>query len=180
MTLYISLLWMNPQPHKQLSSLLPLLPLPPSHPLVLMFQVKTLNSLNSPSDNELALCDRLLSEDFFPRSMWIMALRGNVLYYLHGGLDRRHLFLDAVRLTLFRAPDFTAAEIQFRKILAIDPYRVDDIDILSNILYVTENNTALSKLAHDYLAIDKDRPEICCIIGKTSVMVGVYAPRNVV
>ena len=31
---------------------------------------------------------------------------------------------------------------------------------------MTENNTALSKLAHDYLAIDKDRPEICCIIGK--------------
>ncbi|TBU33911.1 TPR-like protein [Dichomitus squalens] len=128
----------------ELSSLLPLLPLPASHPLVLMFQVKTLNSLNSPTDNELALCDRLLSEDFFPRSMWIMALRGNVLYYLH---------------------DFTAAEGEFRKILAIDPYRVDDIDILSNILYVTENTTALSKLAHDYLAIDKDRPEICCIIG---------------
>ena len=62
--------------------------------------------------------------------------------------------------------DFTAAEAEFRKILAIDPYRVDDIDILSNILYVTENNTALSKLAHDYLAVEKDRPEICCIIGK--------------
>ncbi|KAI0663596.1 TPR-like protein [Cubamyces menziesii] len=128
----------------ELSSLLPLLPLPSNHPLVLMFQVKTLNSLNSPTDNELGLCDRLLSEDCFPRSMWIMALRGNVLYYLH---------------------DFTAAEAQFRKILAIDPYRVDDIDILSNILYVSENNNALSKLAHDYLAIDKDRPEICCIIG---------------
>ncbi|PIL36102.1 transporter [Ganoderma sinense ZZ0214-1] len=128
----------------ELSSMLPLLPLPASHPLVLMFQVKTLNTLNSPTDNELALCDRLLSEDFFPRSMWIMALRGNVLYYLH---------------------DFTSAEAQFRKILAIDPYRVDDIDILSNILYVTENGTALSKLAHDYLAINKDRPEICCIIG---------------
>ncbi|CDO74456.1 hypothetical protein BN946_scf184979.g11 [Trametes cinnabarina] len=91
----------------ELSSLLPLLPLPSNHPLVLMFQVKTLNSLNN----------------------------------------------------------FTAAEAQFRKILAIDPYRVDDIDILSNILYVSENNNALSKLAHDYLAIDKDRPEICCIIG---------------
>ncbi|KAJ3003858.1 hypothetical protein NUW54_g5089 [Trametes sanguinea] len=129
----------------ELSSLLPLLPLPSNHPLVLMFQVKTLNSLNSPSDNELTLCDRLLSDDCFPRSMWIMALRGNVLYYLH---------------------DFTAAEAQFRKILAIDPYRVDDIDILSNILYVSENNNALSKLAHDYLAIDKDRPEICCIIGE--------------
>ncbi|KAI0819986.1 TPR-like protein [Trametes gibbosa] len=128
----------------ELSSILPLLPLSSNHPLVMMFQVKTLNSLNSPSDNELGLCDRLLGEEYFPRSMWIMALRGNVLYYLH---------------------DFTSAEAQFRKILAIDSFRVDDIDILSNILYVSENSNALSKLAHDYLAIDKDRPEICCIIG---------------
>lgn len=144
--------------------MLPLLPLPASHPLVLMFQVKTLNSLNSPTDNELALCDRLLSEDFFPRSMWIMALRGNVLYYLHGTPSPfEAMFL--VDRPVIASADFTSAEAQFRKILAIDPYRVDDIDILSNILYVTENGTALSKLAHDYLAIDKDRPEICCIIG---------------
>ncbi|KAH9929513.1 TPR-like protein [Epithele typhae] len=128
----------------ELSSLLPLLPVPATHPLVLMFQVKTLNSLNSPTDNELSVCDRLLGEDYFPRSMWIMGLRGNVLYYLH---------------------DFAAAEAEFRRILSIDPYRIDDIDILSNILYVTNNNTALSKLAHDFLAIEKDRPEICCIIG---------------
>ncbi|KAI0958647.1 hypothetical protein AcV7_004403 [Taiwanofungus camphoratus] len=68
---------------EELSSLLPLLPLPPTHPLVLMFQVKTMNSLNSPSENELGLCDRLLNENVFPRSLWIMSLRACVLYHLH-------------------------------------------------------------------------------------------------
>ncbi|EMD37381.1 hypothetical protein CERSUDRAFT_114054 [Gelatoporia subvermispora B] len=129
---------------EELSSLLPLLPLPPTHPLVQLFQIKTLNSLNSPTDNELGLCDRLLAEDSFPRSLWIMSLRACVLYYLH---------------------DFGQAEVQFKKILAIDPYRIDDIDIYSNILYVTENSLLLSKLAHDFLALDKDRPEVCCLVG---------------
>jgi len=64
--------------------------------------------------------------------------------------------------------DFGQAEIQFQKILAIDPYRVDDIDVYSNILYVTENRLKLSKLAHDFLALDKDRPEVCCLVGKSN------------
>jgi len=129
---------------EELSTILPLLPLPPTHPLVQMFQVKTLNSLHSPSDNELGLCDRLLSEDFFPRSLWIMSLRACVLYHMH---------------------DFKDAAAQFTKILAIDPYRIDDIDIYSNILYVTEDHLALSKIAHEFTVIDKDRPEVCCLIG---------------
>ena len=70
--------------HTQMTSLIPLLPLAPTHPLVHMFQIKTLNSLNNPSDHELALCDRLLSEDCFPQSLWIMSLRACVLYHLHG------------------------------------------------------------------------------------------------
>jgi anaphase-promoting complex subunit 8 len=61
--------------------------------------------------------------------------------------------------------DFSAAEEQFEKILKIDPCRVDDIDVYSNILYVTENRLTLSRLAHDFLALDKDRPEVCCLVG---------------
>lgn len=72
----------------QLSSLVQLLPLPPSHPLVHMFQIKTLNELHNPSEHELNLCDRLLSRDFFPDSLWIMSLRACVLYHLHGSSVR--------------------------------------------------------------------------------------------
>lgn len=50
-----------------------------------MFQVNALNELHNPSDHELGLCDRLLGEDFFPNSLWVMSLRACVLYHLHGG-----------------------------------------------------------------------------------------------
>ncbi|KAF5354621.1 hypothetical protein D9756_005339 [Leucocoprinus leucothites] len=129
---------------EELSSLLQLIPLSPTHPLVYMFQIKTLSELHQPTENELALCDRLLSRDFFPSSVWLMSLRACVLYHLH---------------------EFGQAEQQFEKILAIDPYRIDDIDIYSNILYVTDNRLKLSRLAHEFLAFEKDRPEICCLVG---------------
>ncbi|KAA1473901.1 TPR-like protein [Dentipellis sp. KUC8613] len=129
---------------EELSNLLPLMPIPPTHPLVHFFQIHTLNALHQPSENELGLCDRLLGSDYFPNSMWIMSLRACVLYHLH---------------------DFKQAEEQFEKILSIDPYRIDDIDVYSNILYVTEARLKLSKLAHDFLSLDKDRPEVCCLVG---------------
>lgn len=62
--------------------------------------------------------------------------------------------------------DFKEAANQFQKIFASDPYRIDDIDIYSNILYVTEDQSALSTVAHEFTIIDKDRPEICCLIGE--------------
>lgn len=61
--------------------------------------------------------------------------------------------------------DFGQAEVQFEKILKLDPYRIDDIDVFSNILYVTDNKLKLSRLAHEFLALDKDRPEVCCLVG---------------
>ncbi|KXN92467.1 Anaphase-promoting complex subunit 8 [Leucoagaricus sp. SymC.cos] len=129
---------------EELSSLLQLVPLSPTHPLVLMFQIKTLSELHQPTENELSLCDRLLSKDYFPNSVWLMSMRACVLYHLH---------------------EFGQAEQQFEKILGIDPNRIDDIDIYSNILYVTDNRLKLSRLAHEFLALEKDRPEICCLVG---------------
>ncbi|KAF8161139.1 hypothetical protein B0H34DRAFT_699614 [Crassisporium funariophilum] len=129
---------------EELSSLLQLIPLPPDHPLVQFFQIKTLNELHNPSDHEIQLCDRLLSHDFFPNSLWVMSLKACALYHLH---------------------DFSQAEVQFERILAIDPNHIEDIDIFSNILYVTRNQLKLSRLAHEFLALDKDRPEVCCLIG---------------
>jgi len=62
--------------------------------------------------------------------------------------------------------DFEAAERVFDDIRRRDPFRVDNIDVFSNILYVMENRTKLSKLAHEFLALNKERPEVCCIVGK--------------
>ncbi|KAF7428632.1 Anaphase-promoting complex subunit 23 [Pleurotus ostreatus] len=128
----------------ELTGLLPLMPLPSNHALVHMFQIKTMNELNNPSEHELGLCDALLTEDLFPNSLWIMSLRANCLYNLH---------------------DFGQAEAQFDQIHSMDPHRIDNIDIFSNILYVTDNRLKLSKLAHEFLRLEKDRPEVCCLVG---------------
>lgn len=128
-----------------------------------MFQIKTLNLLNNPSDNEVALCDRLLQDDLFPQSLYVMSLRACALYHLHGA--RIASLVSRTSINRYATPDFGSAELQFKKILAVDPFRVDDMDVYSNILYVTENRLELSKLAHDFLALDKDKPEICCLVG---------------
>ncbi|KAG6820746.1 hypothetical protein H0H93_012392 [Arthromyces matolae] len=86
--------------------------------------------------------------------LWVMSLRACVLYHTH---------------------DFGQAEAQFEKILALDPYRIDDIDVYSNILYVTDNKLKLSRLAHEFLALDKDRPEVCCLVGERAVFIYVSA-----
>ncbi|KAF9066627.1 hypothetical protein BDP27DRAFT_1449615 [Rhodocollybia butyracea] len=129
---------------EELTAILPLLPLPPTHPLVQMFQIKTSNELHNPTENEIGLCDRLLGADSFAGSLWLMTQRATALYHLH---------------------DFSLAEAQFDRILTLDPYRIDDIDVLSNILYVTNNRLKLTRLANEFLAIDKDRPEVCCLVG---------------
>lgn len=58
------------------------------------------------------------------------------------------------------------AEKVFDDIRKRDPYRIDDIDVFSNILYVMQKRTKLSKLAHEFLAFNKDRPEVCCVVGR--------------
>jgi anaphase-promoting complex subunit 8 len=127
-----------------------------------MFQIKTLNELHNPSENELQICDRLLGPDFFPNSLWLMAMRAHALYHLHGLSESFFRIFELIVMSL----EFGQAEVQFDKILAIDPERIDDIDIYSNILYVTDNQLKLSKIAHEFLALDRDRPEVCCLIGE--------------
>ena len=150
----------------QLSSILPLLPLPQTHPLVQMFQSKTLIEMHQADENELAIVDGLLGPDFFPASQWLMSMRACVLYQMHGSSSSAFKHQSSLRLL----SDFVRAEKQFDAILVADPYRADDIDIFSNILYVTDSRTKLSKLAHHFLQVDKERPEVCCLVGKRHLL----------
>ena len=53
----------------------------------------------------------------------------------------------------------------FQKLSDIDPYRLDNLDIYSNLLYVKEQRVELAHLAHKSVEIDKYRTETCCVIG---------------
>ena len=61
--------------------------------------------------------------------------------------------------------EFHLAEHIFSQVHQMDPHRLEELDIYSNILFVQDNSKELSKLAHTAAMVDKYRPETCCIIG---------------
>ncbi|KAK9452882.1 anaphase promoting complex subunit 8 [Dipodascopsis uninucleata] len=74
-------------------------------------------------------------------------------------------FLKIQRALLsYHALDYADSEALFDSVLTSDPHRLDDMDMYSNILYVTEQKAKLAYLAQLASATDKFRPETCCII----------------
>ncbi|KAE9408649.1 TPR-like protein [Gymnopus androsaceus JB14] len=118
--------------------------LPLDHPLPQMFQIKIMNEFHSATNVELQLCDNLLGPDYFPGSLWLMGQRARALY-------------DTL--------EFPQALAQFEKMFQLDPNRIEDLDVYSNLLHLLESREKLTALAERFLLTDKDRPEVCCIVG---------------
>jgi anaphase-promoting complex subunit 8 len=53
----------------------------------------------------------------------------------------------------------------FKQLSEHDPFRLDNLDTYSNLLYVKEQRVELAYLAHRTAQIDKYRTETCCVIG---------------
>ncbi|KAI7874322.1 TPR-like protein [Lichtheimia hyalospora FSU 10163] len=60
--------------------------------------------------------------------------------------------------------DYNEAEALFDEMRKEQPYRIEDMDIYSNLLYLQDSRHKLSLLAHDCVRIDRYRPETCCIV----------------
>ncbi|KAN0033276.1 hypothetical protein ACTA71_002700 [Dictyostelium dimigraforme] len=60
---------------------------------------------------------------------------------------------------------YDIGEELFERLIELEPNRLENIDIYSNILYVRDKKAALSMLAHKAMKIEKYCPETCCIIG---------------
>ncbi|KAK7059079.1 anaphase-promoting complex subunit cdc27 [Paramarasmius palmivorus] len=129
---------------EELANVLSRLTIPLNHPAPLMLHLKIMNDLHSAHPQDLRICDQLLDQDHFPESLWLMTQRAKSLYDLGA---------------------FSKAETQFDRIFKIDPERIDNIDVLANMLYCTNKRERLSILAERFAKKDKDRPEICCILG---------------
>ncbi|CED84122.1 Anaphase-promoting complex (APC), Cdc23 subunit [Phaffia rhodozyma] len=68
-------------------------------------------------------------------------------------------------MVAYQLRDFESAERTFDNMQALDPFRLDDIDIYSNMLYVIPKLTKLAQLAKTYASVDRNRAETCCLIG---------------
>ncbi|KAJ1727175.1 anaphase-promoting complex component apc8, partial [Coemansia biformis] len=94
-------------------------------------------------DQDFAVHHRVV-EQLFPQSRFVVGLR-------------------AVRRYSVR--EFEEAARIFGQLQQSDPYALELSDIHSNILYVMEDRARLGELAHRCAALDRFRPETCCVIG---------------
>lgn len=60
---------------------------------------------------------------------------------------------------------YDEAEILYEDLRNQEPYRLEGMDLYSNILFMSERRAQLSHLAHSAIKVDKYRPETCCIVG---------------
>ena len=73
--------------------------------------------------------------------------------------------LSMIALTFYGQRDFEKARQVFERIQRLNPYRLENLDTFSNILYVMDCKAELSHLAHQCVKVDKFRSETCCIVG---------------
>ena len=73
--------------------------------------------------------------------------------------------LTQLSLSHYHAKDFDTSASIFQDLLTTNPHRLDALDHYSNILYVMNDRPKLAFLAHLCTAIDKFRPETCCVVG---------------
>lgn len=111
--------------------------------------------------------DTNLFESLFPGSVHLKAQHALCEYHLRG----ERSLLDARRCqgkvaNAASHTDFDLAESHFDELCAQDPFRLDELDTYSNILYVMGKAGKLAQIAQKYAAIDPNRPEVCCLIGE--------------
>jgi len=78
----------------------------------------------------------------------------------------------ATAMAYYNQRKYPEAQHLFELLQRLDPYRLDHMDTYSNILYVCDDKSALSHLAHHAHSIDKYRVQTCCIIGNYYSMRG--------
>ncbi len=67
--------------------------------------------------------------------------------------------------THYNNREFDDAQMIFEELKLLDPYRLEHMDIYSNLLFVKEEKAALAYLAHESVLIDKYSPYTNVIIG---------------
>ncbi|KAF4321759.1 hypothetical protein BBO99_00000117 [Phytophthora kernoviae] len=109
-----------------------------------MFQLFQAHILLDQQQNDAARALLTNLEALFPQSTYLLAQQA---------------------LTSYHIRDFDQSQEQFERLASRDPHRMESMDVYSNVLYVREDKTELSRLAHRALKVEKYRPETCCIIG---------------
>ncbi|KAF5734730.1 anaphase-promoting complex subunit 8-like [Tripterygium wilfordii] len=118
--------------------------------------------------NSLSLCDHWMKDFFLASAYQELRMHNDSLLkfkYLQGTFSFSNYIQAQIAKAQYSLREFEQVEVIFEELLRNDPYRVEDMDMYSNVLYAKECFSALSYLAHRVFMTDKYRPESCCIIG---------------
>lgn len=112
------------------------------------------SQLNTPQGNNLETADPPNSIDGFFR----------ILEYLIVIMPNFAFLKSMNAMISYNYMDYINAEGIFDDIVTYDPYRLENLDIYSNILYVMQKHSKLTYLAQFVSQLDKFRPETNCIV----------------
>lgn len=116
----------------------------PQNVMTLMYQIYASQELFSTTDSAATIQALSSLLEIVPTSNFLLTQQA--LFYYH-------------------SKDFETSSTIFQDLLVKDPYRLDSLDHYSNILYVMADRPKLAFLAHLATAVDKFRPETCCVVG---------------
>eukprot|EP01132_Coremiostelium_polycephalum_P003667 gene3667-4566_t len=118
--------------------------------------------------NSLQLPNHFM-KDFFLAHVKLELQQNNESLSIYQNLSRSFskstYILAQTAIGNYNLRTYDVGEELFEKLIEIEPNRLENIDIYSNILYVRDKKAQLSMLAHRALTIEKFCPETCCIIG---------------
>ncbi|TEA36425.1 hypothetical protein DBR06_SOUSAS10810012, partial [Sousa chinensis] len=83
------------------------------------------------------------------------------------GFSKSSYIVSQIAVAYHNIRDIDKALSIFNELRKQDPYRIENMDTFSNLLYVRSMKSELSYLAHNLCEIDKYRVETCCVIGKS-------------
>ena len=83
----------------------------------------------------------------------------------HGFFIQSAYLQSQLAMAYYDIRDYDSAHDHFLALAEREPYRLDNMDAFSNVLYVKDQKVALSHLAHRSVTVDKYRPETCIVVG---------------
>lgn len=119
--------------------------------------------------NDLSLPDCWI-KDFFLAHTYLEIQMNELALEIYSklmdiGFSKSTYVMSQIAIAYHNMRELDKAISGFQEILKVDPHRLDNMDIYSNLLYVREMRVELSNLAHTTCDIDKYRVETCCVIG---------------
>ncbi|XP_042901182.1 cell division cycle protein 23 homolog [Parasteatoda tepidariorum] len=119
--------------------------------------------------NDLTLPDCWIKDFFLAHTYLEIQMNESALEIysslMEAGFSKSTYVMAQIAIAHHNMRNLEEAIVGFQDILKVDPYRLDNLDIYSNLLYVQEMRVELSNLAHNTCDIDKYRVETCCVIG---------------